>query len=132
VAETLDAGELEAGERLLANTTPAGWEVYDQPHSEEGWLIFGPDGDGLVTCHGNTGYGFTGGPPGGDPETDARALVWLRNAAPALIALARAGLAAQAEIARLSRILNELERAVDAALEAAAFAQKRKGDGDAT
>jgi len=128
--EMLDAGELDRLAALEQRAMRGPWSMDDEnPHREDGWLVFGGDGDGLLTCHGNLAYGATDDI--GNPDQDARFIVALRNAAPALIALARAGLAAQTEIARLSGILATLEGAIEDALEAAGRAQQRKGDGDA-
>lgn len=109
MVEPLDLADLERLVALESKAMRGPWFADGgKPHSEDGWLVFGGDGDGLVTCHGNWAYSATEGV--GSPDQDAQFIVALRNACPDLLRLARAELAAEQEIARLGRALKDIAR----------------------
>jgi hypothetical protein len=106
-ASGLSAEERAEGGWLVAAMTPPAWDVYDDNHSDDGWLIYGPDGDGLVTCHGNCA--LLACRQGGDEHADAAGIAWLVNHAAQLLADS-ANLARERQrVAALEARLNEMQ-----------------------
>jgi len=115
VTETLDAGALDRLAALEQQATPGEWWTDNE-------RTIAVDGQTPILWH--ELWPAAEGMHGWTRDDDADLIVALRNAAPSLLRLARAGLAAEGEIARLN---GELRLALHATQPDASVLETRKG-----